>query len=38
LLKFTQLNKWVPGYREVVDMYTSSLHTLTTTYDWMLPR
>ena len=38
LLQFTQLYKWVPGHRQVVDMCTSSFHALIVAYGWMLPR
>ena len=38
LLQSTQLYKWVPGYKQVVDMCTSSLRALIVAYGWMLPR
>ena len=38
LLQSTQLYESVPGYRQVVDMCTSSIRALIVAYGWMLPR
>ena len=38
LLQSTQLYKWVPGYRQVVDMCTSSFRALIVACGWMLRR